>query len=124
METEEREKQAFDVWMQSQKEFMDTWMKAQKEFWENLTESARKLQEGFAHSACGQAQAGAGNFPSKEAMGMYNSMVETMFNSTKVYADEYIKMQEAWNQTISKQMEMWQRMAANMFEVGRQKEAA
>lgn len=69
-------------------------------------------------------QPGAGapeGFPHTEALGVYNAMVETMLNSTKSYADEFIRMQEAWNHTISQQMEMCRRMAANAFELGRQK---
>ena len=120
----EKEQGTFDVWMQSQKEFMDTWMRTQKQFWENVTESTRKLQEGFVRTACSQAQGGPETFPPKEAMAVYNTMVETMLNSTRVYADEFIKMQEAWNHTVAQQMEMCRRMASNVFEFGRQKEAA
>ena len=118
----EKEQGTFDVWMQSQKEFMDTWMKTQKQFWENVTESTKKMQEGFVRTACSQAQgAPPEGFPHSEALGVYNAMVETMLNSTKSYADEFIRMQEAWNHTITQQMEMCRRMAANAFEMGRQK---
>lgn len=120
----EKEKETFDAWMQSQRDFMDTWMKTQKRFWENMTESTKKLQETFVRSACGPAQEGAEGFPPREAFNIYNTMVETMFNSTKGYADEAIKLQEAWNHNISRQMEMCMRMASNMFDMGRQKEAA
>lgn len=117
----EKERETIDALMNSQKEFMDACMKTQKQFLENMTESTRKMQEGFMH-ACGQG--GAVSFIPKEAMGAYNTMIETMLSSTKAFAEEAVKMQETWNNTLARQMEVCMKMASNIFETGRQKEAA
>ncbi len=115
------EKETFDVWVQTQKEFMDTCMKTQKQFWEGMTDSTRKMQEGFRH-AC--SQSGVESVLPKDAFNVYNTMVETMMNSTKAYADEATRMQEAWNHTIAKQMEVCMKMGTNIFDLCTQKKAA
>ena len=90
----------FDVWIASQKGFMDNWVKSQKEFMENWTEATKKLQESFIN--LGGPQEG----PAKEMFKMYNSWVTTMTDSSKVFTDEAVKMQDAWKKSVEKQLEM------------------
>ena len=99
-------------------------MNTQKELWERMAESTRKMQEAMLNPLCSAPfQGNAGEMGAegaqKEAFNVYNTMVETMVNTSKVYADEAIKMQEAWRHTIDKQMEIGRRMGTNMFEMGR-----
>ena len=97
-------------------------MNTQKELWERMAESTRKMQEAMLNPICqtqsqGECRRTAG--PQKEAFNVYNTMVETMVNTSKAYTDEVIKMQEAWRHTIDKQMEIGRRMSTNLFEMGR-----
>lgn len=99
-EVMEKGTEFFDAWIKSQKEFMDNWLKAQKEFMENWTDATKKLQESFMN--LGGPQEG----PAKEMFNLYNSWVTTMTNSSKVFSDEALKMQDAWKSSVEKQMEM------------------
>lgn len=118
-----KEFEMLDSMIQSQKEFMETWMTTQKELWDRMAESTRKVQEAMLSPLCstpsqgqsGQEMEGA----QKEAFNIYNTMMETMVNTSKVYTDEAIRMQEAWRHTIDKQMEIGRRMGTNLFEMGR-----
>ena len=107
--TMEREKIAekksvefFEMCMKMQKEFLENWMKSQKEFMENWLEGAKKLQESFLNLDSGQLGKPAG----KDMLGMYNTWFNTMVNSSKVFTDEAMKMQETWKGSAEKQMEM------------------
>jgi hypothetical protein len=101
----------FDAWMKSQKEFMENWVKSQKEFMENWTEGTKKLQESFVNM--GGSQEG----PAKEMLNLYNSLLTTMGNSSKVFADEAVKIQETWKNTAEKQMEMSREIVSNFSEL-------
>jgi hypothetical protein len=116
-----KEFEILDSLIQSQKEFMETWMTTQKELWERMAESTRKMQEAMLSPLCSTPSGNAGDMEGaqKEAFNVYNTMVETMVNTSKVYTDEAIRMQEAWRHTIDKQMEIGRRMNTNMFEMGR-----
>jgi len=119
-----KEFEILDSYVQSQKEFMETLMNTQKELWERMAESTRKMQEAMLSPMCSaQSQGHAGGQEmegaQKEAFNVYNTMVETMVNTSKAYTDEVIKMQEAWRHTIDKQMEIGRRMNTNLFEMGR-----
>jgi hypothetical protein len=118
-----KEFEILDSYVQSQKEFMETLMNTQKELWERMTESTRKMQEAMLNPIFQPQSQGTGGEmgegAQKEAFNIYNTMVETMVNTSKAYTDEVIKMQEAWRHTIDKQMEIGRRMNANLFEMGR-----
>jgi hypothetical protein len=116
-----KEFEILDSLVQSQKEFMETWMTTQKELWERMSESSRKMQEAMLSPLCSNPSGNGGDVEGaqKEAFNIYNTMVENMVNTSKVYADEVIRMQEAWRHTIDKQMEIGRRMNTNLFEMGR-----
>ncbi len=118
-----KEFEILDSYVQSQKEFMETWMNTQKELWERMTESTRKMQEAMLSPICSspgpRAIRARAQAAQKEAFNIYNTMVETMVNTSKAYTDEVIKMQEACRHTIDKQMEIGRRMSTNLFEMGR-----
>lgn len=105
----------FDAWVKSQKDFLENWVKTQKEFMENWTEATKKLQEGFL--SLGGPQEG----PGKEMLNLYNSWINTMLNSSKVFTDEAVKIQENWKNTVEKQMEMSREMVKNFLELFAQK---
>ena len=89
-----------DAMMKSQKEFLGTWVAAQKEFMTNWIETTKKIQESFLN--VGGAQEGT----TKETLNLYRSWFDTMANSSRVYTEEVGRAQEAWKNTIEKQMEM------------------
>jgi hypothetical protein len=95
----------FDGWVKSQKDFLENWVKSQKEFMENWTEATKKLQEAFLGQR-GFQEGAAG----KETIELYRAWVDTMVNSSKVFTDEAIKIQETWKNTVEKQMEMSKEM--------------
>ncbi len=102
----------FDGWLKSQKDFLENWVKTQKEFMENWTEATKKLQEAFF------SQVGSHDGPTgKEMYELYNSWVTTMVNSSKVFTDEAIKIQDTWKNTVEKQMEMSKEMVKNFSEL-------
>lgn len=98
----------FDAWVKSQKEFLETWLQSQKEFLANWSESIKKLQESFVNM--GSSQEG----PGKEMADLFNSWFTTMVNSSKVFSDEAVKIQETWKNTFEKQMEMSREMVKNL----------
>jgi hypothetical protein len=98
----------FDGWLKSQRDFLENWVKTQKEFMENWTEATKKLQEAFF------TQIGSHDGPTgKEMVELYNTWINTMVNSSKVFTDEAIKIQETWKNTVEKQMEMSKEMVKN-----------
>lgn len=99
--------EVFDAWVKSQKEFLDAWLKSQKEFQTNWIESMKKLQESFTN--LGFSQDG----PGKEITNLFNSLFNNMTNSSKIFSDEALKMQETWKITVEKQMEMSKEMVKN-----------
>jgi hypothetical protein len=98
----------FDAWVKSQKEFLDTWLQSQKEFLADWSESIRKLQESCVNM--GSSQEG----PGKETAALFNSWFTTIVNSSKVFSDEAVKIQETWKNTIEKQMEITGEMVKNL----------
>ena len=107
----EKAVEIFETWFKLQKEFMENWTKSQKEFMENWIESSKKLQEsfmGFDGSKEGT--------PGKEMLKMYNTWFNTMVNSSKIFTDEAIKIQETWKTSVEKQMEMSKEMFKNFPE--------
>jgi hypothetical protein len=102
----------FDEWLKSQRDFLEQWVKTQKEFMENWTEATKKLQEAF-FSQMGSHEGPAG----KEMIDLYTTWVNTMVNSSKVFTDEAIKIQETWKNTVEKQMEISKEMAKSFSEL-------
>ncbi len=98
---EKKNAEYFEMWMTLQKEFLDNWMKSQKEFMENWLEGVKKLQESFLNLDGGQA-----GKPGKEMLNMYNTWFNTMVNSSKVFTDEAMKIQETLKTSAEKQMGM------------------
>ena len=97
----------FDAYVNSQKEFIETWSKSQKELLTHWNESTKKLQETFV--TLGTAQEG----PVKETTNLFNSLFNTVANSTKAFSDEAVKMQETFKGTVEKQMETSREMVKN-----------
>ncbi|MGA2193553.1 MAG: hypothetical protein ABSG42_09300 [Nitrospirota bacterium] len=113
-----RETEIFDAWIQSQREFMESVMKGQQELLNNITDSARKMQDAFLRPLC--SQPGSESDPSqRQAFNAYNTVVETMVNSSKLFTDEVMRMQEAWRHTLDRQVDIGKRMTSSMFEMGR-----
>ncbi len=106
----------FESWFKLQKEFMENWMKSQKEFMENWTEASKKLQESFLN--LGGAKEG---LPGHEMLGAYNTWLNTMMDSSKIFTDEAIKIQETWKTSVEKQMEMSKEMFKNFSEFSKQR---
>lgn len=107
----EKAMEFFDAWIKSQKEFLDNWVKSQRDFMNNWTESTKKLQESFM--SLGWTQQG----PGKEMLSVYTSWVNTMVNSSKVFTDEAVKIQENWRTTMERQMEMSREMTKNFLDL-------
>ncbi|MDO8446843.1 MAG: hypothetical protein Q7T53_12240 [Deltaproteobacteria bacterium] len=99
----------FDAWIKSQKDFMGNWVKAQKEFMENWTAGTKKIQESIA--SMGGTQEG----PAKEFFNQYNTWMNTMISSSKVFTDEATKMQEAWVNSVEKQMDLLKNFSPDLF---------
>jgi hypothetical protein len=100
----------FDLWVNSQKEFVETWSKSQKELVDHWNESTKKFQESFI--TLGFAQEG----PVKETNNLFNSLFNTVANSTKAFSDEAVKMQDTWKGTVEKQMESSREMVKKFSE--------
>ena len=97
-----------DSCMKAQKDFMDSCAKAQKEGVERWTEATVKLQKPFLNMV------GSQDGPMKELLGFYSNGLTTMMNSAKTVADESGRIQEAWKNTVEKQMEMAREMMEKM----------
>ena len=96
-----KESELLDAWTKTQQEFLETWMKSQQQFFSHWTESAKKLQDSFA--AMGEGKEG---LASKELLGLYGTWVNTMVNSTRLFSEEAVKIQETWKSTFDKQLEI------------------
>ena len=101
----------FDAWIKSQQEFLETWSKSQKDFLKNWNESTKKLQESFVK--LGTSQDGRG----KEMTDLFASLFNNVANSTKVFSDEAVKIQETWKDTVEKQVEMNREMVKNFSQL-------
>jgi hypothetical protein len=97
----------FDAYVNSQKEFVETWSKSQKEILTHWNESTKKLQESFVTLGIAQED------PVKEATNLFNSLFNTVSNSTKAFSDEAVKMQETFKGTVEKQIETSREMVKN-----------
>jgi hypothetical protein len=98
----------FEGWVKSQRDFLDNWVKTQKEFMENWTEATKKFQEAFF------SRVGSHNGPGgEEIIELYDAWINTMVNSSKVFTDEAIRIQETWKNTVEKQMEMSKEIVKN-----------
>lgn len=112
-----KEMEIFDSLIQSQKEMLDTWIRVQKDFFSNMADSARRMQEAAICPGCTEEAEGA----QKETIDRYNQMVDTMVNSSKIIADQAMKLQDAWQETFKKQIDTSMGMARNFMELGRQR---
>ncbi len=97
-----KEMEIFDSWVQSQKEMMDTWMRMQKDFFGMMADSARKMQEAMLCQFGVPEAEGA----QKETLSRYNQMVDTMMNSTRMFTDQAMKVQDAWMEAFRRQVEV------------------
>ncbi len=102
---EKKNVEYFEMLMKQLKEFMDIWITSQKEFMESWLEASRKLQESFLSAGGGQL-----GKPEKDMLGMYNTWFNTIVNSSKVFTDQAMKMQEAWRAAAEEQMKMGSRI--------------
>ncbi|MHB8174865.1 MAG: hypothetical protein ACYDFU_10455, partial [Nitrospirota bacterium] len=73
-----------------------------------------QAKEQMGEGAKGTAQAAQGEF-----LNVYNTMMATLIDASKIYTDEAIRMQDAWMHTINKQMDMGRKMNTSIFEAGR-----
>ena len=101
----------FDAGVISQQEFLETWSKNQKDFLKHWNESIKKLQESFVK--LGTSQDGRG----KEMTDLFASLFNNVANSTKVFSDEAVKIQETWKDTVEKQVEMNREMVKNFSQL-------
>ncbi len=104
----------FDVWVKSQKGFLETGLKLQKEFMTNWTGSIQKLQASFLNLE------GFKEGPGKEMLNLFNPWFNYMTNSTKVFSDEVVKIQETSKGAFEKQIEMSREMVKNFTELFKQ----
>jgi len=117
-ETEEKKNgEFFETWMKSQREFIENWTKNQKEFMDGWLEAAKKMQESFSFDG------GKAGTSEKEILNMYNTWLNTMVNSSKLFTDQAMKMQESWKTTVEKQMSMNKELFKN-FNVSSRQAAA
>ncbi len=102
---EKKNVEYFEMLMKQLQELVDIWITNQKEFMESWLEASRKLQESFS-------SAGGGQFgkPEKDMLGMYNTWLNSIVNSSKVFTDQAMKMQEAWSAAAEEQMAMGSRI--------------
>ena len=112
----EKATEIFETWFTMQKEVMENWTKVQKEFMENWTESSKKFQESFVSMGAAQGDG-------KDILKMYSSWFNTMVDSSRIFTDEAIKIQETWKASVEKQMEMSKEMLKGFSEVSKQKAA-
>jgi len=106
----------FEEWFKLQKEFMENWTKVQREFMENWTDSTRKLQESFLNLSTAQGDGG----PGKEMLKLYSTWFNTMADSSKIFTNEAVKIQDTWKASVEKQMEMSKEMFKNFPEFFKQ----
>ncbi len=109
-----KEMEIFDSWVQSQKEMMDTWMRMQKDFFGMMADSARKMQEAMLCQFGAQEAEGA----QQEAAGRYNQMVDTMMNSSRMFTDQAMRLQDAWMEAFRRQVEVAAGMGRTFMERG------
>jgi len=88
-------------------EFFDACVTLQKEFLDSWTESTKKLQESFVY--LGSAQESS----AKETINIFNSLFNTVANSTKIFSDEAVKIQETCKSAVEKQMESGREIVNN-----------
>ncbi len=103
--SEKKNVEFFETCMKLQEEFLDNWAKSQKEFLDNWFEATKKMQEAFLNLEGGNAFP-----PGKEIFQMYNTWFNTMSNSSKIFTDEAMKMQEMWKASMKKPM-----MSSDLF---------
>ncbi len=106
--TDKKNVEFFETWFKLQKEFLENWTKSQKEFMETWLEASKKMQESFMNLDGGKT-----GVPGKEMLTMYNTWYNTMADSSKIFTEEALKMQEAWKTSVEKQMVMGREMFKN-----------
>ncbi|HWR89086.1 MAG TPA: hypothetical protein VN260_02390 [Dissulfurispiraceae bacterium] len=97
----------FEAWMKTQKDFIENWSKSQKDFFDKWMEATKNFQQALVDAS--------GAKEGSEVFKLYNSWITTMVNSSKVFTDEIVNIQETWKNTIEKQMEMNRDIAKDFF---------
>ncbi|MGW8178752.1 MAG: hypothetical protein ACWGQW_08320 [bacterium] len=103
-----------DAWIKSQKDFMEKWSKSQKDMMDSWTEATKKFQESIA------TMSGSQESPIKEMIGLYNSWLASVVNSSQNFAQEAEKIQKTWEGMVEKQIEMSREIVKKMSEFFKQ----
>lgn len=90
----------FDAWAKTQKEFLETSLKTQEAFRAHWLESMKKSQESF-FSTAGTLD----NPHAKEMLKLFNAWIGTMINTSELFNEEVVKLQQSWGKTLENQIE-------------------
>ena len=115
---EEKGFELFDSWMESQREFSESWLKSQSDLLENWINTTKSLQQSFLTLMVGEKDGGTKNDMTK----LIDSWRTIMYDSSKVFTDGIMRIQEGWRAVFEKQMEMSKEIARKNMDIIRQAE--
>jgi hypothetical protein len=107
----------FDVWAKSQKEFLETSLKSQEVLRTNWLEAMRKTQEFFLNTA-----GSIDNPQQKEVLKLFNAWYDSTINSSQLFNDEVVKIQQSWQKTLETQIEQSKALVKGFSEYLKQPE--
>ena len=90
----------FDAWAKTQKEFLETSLKTQEVFRAHWLDSMKKSQESFFSTA-----GSVDNPHALEMLKLFNTWIGTMINTSEIFNDEVVKLQQSWGKTLENQIE-------------------
>jgi len=96
----------FDTWAKSQKEFLAATLKSQEEFRSYWQESMRTMQDSLLGASPWLASP-----QNKDVLQRFNSWLSIMMKSYEVFAEDAIKIQNAWANALEHQMEFSRELA-------------
>jgi len=107
----------FDAWAKTQKEFLETSQKSQEAFRSQWLESIKKTQESFLSTANAYD-----NPQSKEAAKFFNTWFTGVINSSELFNQQVLQIQQAWEKALEIQIEQSKELAKGFAEFVKQAE--
>ena len=107
----------FDAWAKTQKEFLESSLKSQETFRSQWLESIKKTQETFNNTANAYD-----NPQSKEVAKLFNTWFTSVVNSSELFNDQVLKMQQAWEKALEIQLEQSKELVKGFSEFIKQAE--
>jgi hypothetical protein len=96
----------FDAWAKTQKEFFETSLKTQEVFRAHWLDSIKKSQESFFNTASSVDSPHA-----KEIVKLFNAWIGTMINTSELFNDEVVRLQQSWGKTLDNQIDQSKELA-------------